>query len=155
MTLFSEPTLERRIFGDFRARIDLTADPPMPDGKDGGIVPKPPQMFKTEDLARRWLLEGLHELTTIHSFNVKLYGTDYGTDVDKVLAGLVVQEFDDAILLGRLNAGGKKEFYEKLTPGGVPYFGAREKAARFNGYNDPEMARVKALTTFETFPEEA
>jgi hypothetical protein len=127
----------------------------MPDGKVGGLVPSPPRMFDTEELAKAWLLPGLHELATLHGFELRLHGSNYGDDVDRVLGALVVEEHDNAVLLCRRNSAGKKEYYSKLTDGGDPYFEARDKAVRFNGYSDPEMARVTALISFETFPEEA
>jgi hypothetical protein len=152
MTLFAEPELERRMFGDFRARIEATDDT-LPD--KGRSRPNPPRMFPTEGAARTWLLQALHDLVEVQGYRARLYGVDFGDDIDACLAALVAEEPDNAVLLGRLNAARKPEYYVKMTSDGVPFFGGRAEAVRFIGYNDPEMARVKELTTFETLPEKA
>ena len=86
----AKPELKKRIVGGFAARIEVTDDE-APEGQQrGGLRPEPARVFDTEELARTWLLVGLHELVTLNGFVLRLNDKDFGDDVDRVLGQLVV-----------------------------------------------------------------
>jgi hypothetical protein len=85
------PELRKRHQGGFTARVELAADQ-APEGQQrGGVGPEPSRIFDTEERARTWLLESLHELVVISGFVLRLNGEDFGDDVDHVLSQLVVE----------------------------------------------------------------